>query len=70
MTTRDSNMELLRIVAMSMVVIGHFIIHGIWNDEIPVFSVSTSVQLMVYSLAVIAVNCYFLISGYYQIKLR
>ena len=30
---RDSNLELARIVAMIMIVIGHFIVHGMWDTE-------------------------------------
>ena len=31
---RQSNFELLRIVAMSMVIIGHFMVRGLWEGDL------------------------------------
>lgn len=74
-TTRDSNFELARIVAMMMIVIGHFVVHGIWEGEFcypddlqnPLRCISEN---LIYSLCVCGVNIFILISGYHKIRLR
>lgn len=63
--TRDSNMELCRIVAMSMICIFHFFDHGI--DEATKNAHLLLINL--HNLLVYGSNIYFLISGYFLIKL-
>lgn len=72
---RDSNIELARIIAMSMVVIGHFIVHGIWGGGFCTLEHMSSpinciLENLVYSLCVCGVNIFVLISGYYKIKVN
>lgn len=72
---RDSNFELARIVAMMMIVIGHFVVHGIWQTEFcsridlqnPL---SCTLENLIYSFCVCGVNIFVLISGYHKIKLK
>lgn len=72
---RESNFELLRIVAMAMIVMGHFVVHGIWQGE---FCSAADLQRpwscvfenLVYSFCVCGVNIFVLISGYHKIKLK
>ncbi len=72
---RDSNFELARIVAMIMIVIGHFVVHGIWETEFcskvdlqnPL---SCALENLVYSFCVCGVNIFVLISGYHKIKFK
>ena len=59
---RDLNLELLRIVAMSMIVIYHVLIHGIS----PVYVGSLTVWYVPF---IFGVNIFILISGYYGIRL-
>ena len=61
--TRQSNFELLRIIAMSMIIIHHFFYHVLLTDPdfIPVFF---KVNPFVYC----GVNLFFLISGWFSIK--
>ena len=68
---RDSNIELLRLICMFLIVLGHFICHGIinksqqyqfqdgWDSYFP--------QLL-YGFAICAVDTFVLISGYYGIR--
>lgn len=63
--TRDSNMELCRIVAMSMICIFHFLCHGIEETTKNDHLLLTFLQ----SFFVYGSNIYFLISGYFIIKL-
>lgn len=65
-TTRDSNMELCRIVAMSMICIFHMIYHGI--DEATMNHHNSLILLK--NMLVDGSNIYFLISGYFLIKLN
>lgn len=75
-TDRLSNYELLRIVCMSMILIGHFILHGLqgatgfYTSETFPYSMSSFCQLFIQSLCIVGVNCFILISGYFKIKLR
>lgn len=61
----DSNLELLRIVAMSMIVIYHIFVHGIS----PVYVGSYSILTVWYVPFIFGVNLFILISGYYGIRL-
>lgn len=73
--SRSSNFELLRIVAMVMIVLGHFIVHGIWQGE---FCQRVALQRpwncifenLIYTFCVCGVNIFVLISGYHRIKLK
>lgn len=63
---RDSNMELLRIIAMVLIVLVHFNGRGIPNFELR----SPIVWNIFESFSCIGVNLFILISGYYSIKLK
>lgn len=60
---RESNIELLRIIAMSMILIGHFMLHGIGESAI-----SREIYVLFTTYCVCGVNLFFLISGYFRIK--
>lgn len=62
-TDRQSNIELLRIVAMSMIVIGHFLYHGVTKENMPRF-----LYELLYTYCRDGVNLFFLISGFFRIK--
>lgn len=68
---RNSNIELLRILCMFMVILLHFngrcINHEIWNLA-GLLTPRLWVGHGVYSLCVMAVDCFVLISGYFSIK--
>lgn len=63
--TRDSNMELCRIVAMSMICIFHFLCHGIEKYTPETHPFLTILR----SLVISGSNLYFFISGYFLIKM-
>lgn len=72
---RDSNFELARIVTMIMIVIGHFVVHGIWGGEFCSKSNlehqwNCIIENLIYSFCVCGVNIFVLISGYHKIKFR
>lgn len=78
-TIRDSNFELLRIVAMAFIVLHHMIVHGVQlfklsKGEPSIFPVDNlpvaGSLLFLNAFFVVGVNCFLLISGYYGIKLR
>lgn len=60
--TRDSNMELLRIVAMSMILCGHFLVHS-FSRAVP-----RSMFCMLEPIFIYGVNLFFLISGWFGIR--
>lgn len=61
---RDSQMELLRIVAMSMILVYHFVLHGsIKSPEIGDYG--PRISFIYYG-----VNLFVMISGYYGVKMR
>ena len=70
------NFELLRILAMFLVIVGHYIFHGLkTNDNYIYWDVSTVwggvnyvLIELTYIIACIAVNCYVLITGYFCIN--
>lgn len=68
---RDSNFELLRIISMFMIVILHIGTHGISNYiEVSSFisGFSQEIYYLIRFLAIVAVNLYVMISGYYLSK--
>ena len=71
---RESNLELLRIVAMLLIVMHHLIAHGMRNVgylPYPLEEICLDKQIPFIALnafTVIAVNCYVLISGYFGIN--
>lgn len=70
---RNSNIELLRIICMFFVVLLHFNNHGV-NINIICFQGELSLQNtlghLVESFAIVAVNCFVLISGYYGLSFK
>ena len=62
---RKSNIELLRIVAMAMIVVYHVIIHGI----APTGILPKTIPPMLCAPVIFGVNLFVLISGYFGIKL-
>lgn len=67
---RQSNIELLRCFLMLLVVIEHFIFHGILRSEDPInFGDPNFLSSnLLASFCIGAVNCFVLISGYFGIK--
>lgn len=70
---RDSNIELLRLVAMFFILCHHFINNSLFDIQAGAHKELTT-EYGVYSLLegflYVGVNCFLLISGYYGIKLR
>lgn len=72
-TTRDSNIELLRLIAMYMIVLHHFIVHSCFPDVLDIsatLSTSTALSTCLDGFLYIGVNCFILISGYYGVRLK
>lgn len=63
---RQSNFELLRIIAMLMVVTLHFMGHGGILDNVKVFSTNFYIANLLQSFSIYAVNIYVLISAYFM----
>lgn len=60
---RQSNMEALRIIAMSMILIHHFMIHGLTPENIP-----NNLYQGLNSFVYCGVTIFFLISGFFTIR--
>lgn len=65
---RSSNFELLRIVSMVMVVIMHVLRHGGVLQALTVGSLKYWVLWGMESLSFVGVNCYLLLTGYFQVQ--
>ncbi len=71
--TRDSNMELLRLVAMLLVMIVHASYRALPKptpESIAAAPVSLFLQITVESFTVVGVNVFVMLSGWYGIRLR
>lgn len=75
---RNSSIELLRLLLMFLIVLGHCIIHGLGlyglspNSHGIINLISNSdlpIVMVIYGFCTCAVDCFVLISGYYKIKL-
>lgn len=75
---RKSNLELLRIVAMLLVLLTHYVSTRISIEEYPLVSNSvfnipsfhSILNMELESLSFVCVNCFVLISGYFRIKFK
>lgn len=65
---RQLNLEALRIAAMVMIVLQHFLIHGGILQAVNPGSINYILAFCLKSFTLFAVNCYVLISGYFLIK--
>lgn len=65
---RDMKFELLRIVAMIMIICWHYVSHGGAVPSTDFLSINYILAWLVKAFCVVAVNCYVLISGYYLIE--
>lgn len=71
---RESNLELLRIVAMFFIICHHLIVHSLHCAYYPSqrselrFDITTMALVFLNTLFIVSVNCYILISGFYGIK--
>lgn len=65
---RSSNLELLRIIAMVMIVTLHIITQGGLIFSINPLSLSYAVMELFQAISYVSVNCYVLISGYFLIN--
>lgn len=61
-------LDLLRIVAMLMIVGNHFMVHGIQFQNISGSSLNLAIAFLYYSFSRVDVNCFVLISGYFLIR--
>lgn len=71
--TRDSNFELLRIVAMFLVLVIHADFYSLGiptSQEMVNHPVSSLMRYIVESFSLVCVNVYILISGYFGIKVK
>lgn len=59
---RDTSIELMRLIAMAMIVLHHFCIHS-FND-------ASNYIYFIDSMSIIGVNVFVLISGFYSIRLK
>lgn len=68
--SRNSNLELLRIVSMLLVLLIHFVPHHCLPDPESLSSETgtTLINLCLKSLSFVCVNCFILISGYFGIR--
>lgn len=60
---RQSNIEALRIIAMSMILIHHFLVHGIGEGNIP-----HNLYYVINPFVYCGVNIFFLITGHFSIR--
>lgn len=69
---RNPNFEILRVVAMFLIVVWHYMIHGIGQRPLGVADDATTIVNLfgfelIGCLAKISTNCYILITGYFMI---
>lgn len=76
LTNRAINLDLLKILAMFLVVVSHYIFHGLKSNELHYsWDVSTvggimeyTIVELMYIISCVAVNCFVMITGYFCIE--
>lgn len=66
-TTRETNIELLRIVAMIMIILHHLAIY-LRNTKVPLTTTGRCLTTSFFGLGKLGVNIFVLISGYFLIN--
>lgn len=66
--TRDANIELLRILAMLMIVSLHYLYRGEGLTQNRIFGINWFFSWTLEAICIVAVNCYVLISGYFLVN--
>lgn len=64
---RQVNFELLRILCMYMIVIGHCLFHGRVTAKLGYGTVNYFLSYFIQSFSVVHVNCFVMIGGYFAI---
>ena len=64
---RQSNFELLRIICMFGVLTNHTL-QNLYDLHTPSFSIDNELRVLIMNVSILAVNCFVMISGYFQIK--
>lgn len=67
-SVRQSNFELLRIVSMVGVLANHTL-QCLWNIQMPDITWENTCRMFLMNWAILAVNCFVMISGYFTIRL-
>lgn len=67
MKKRQVNFELLRILCMYMIVIGHCLFHGRVTAKLGYGTVNYFLSYLIQSFSVVHVNCFVMIAGYFAI---
>ena len=65
---RQSNFELLRILSMAGVLMNHTL-QNLWNIHVPEITWDNECRIFLMNWAILAVNCFIMISGYFTIRL-
>ncbi|MGH2087577.1 acyltransferase [Aerococcus urinaeequi] len=68
MKERQQNFELLRIIAMFMIVVSHVITHYIMEVELEVTDLNSFLLILLRAIIYICVNVYIIITGYFSIN--
>lgn len=69
---RESNIEMMRIILMIMIILHHIIAYnfGLYDNAFSFNKIVYSILFLIDTCCIMAVNCFFLVSGYYGIKLN
>lgn len=67
MKKRQVNFELLRILCMYMIVVGHCLFHGRVTAKLGYGTVNYFLSYLIQSFSVVHVNCFVMIAGYFAI---
>lgn len=65
---RQSNFEFLRILSMVGVLLNHTL-QNLWNIHVPEITWENECRIFLMNWAILGVNCFIMISGYFSIKL-
>ena len=67
MKKRQLNFELLRILCMYMIVVGHCLFHGRVTAKLGYGTVNYFLSYLIQSFSVVHVNCFVMLAGYFSI---
>lgn len=67
MKKRQANFELLRILCMYMIVVGHCLFHGRVTAKLGYGTVNYFLSYLIQSFSVVHVNCFVMLAGYFSI---
>lgn len=67
---RNTNLEILRIISMVLIILHHFVVHGMYGTDIVITNINTYILIFFAMFGKLSVVIFILISAYFMIETK